>query len=215
MKPTTVRAHRELLDRYDGSYIGRFRLWHSVKTLNIAITDENGNNFQKSPLKLKNVNIDSCSCPISLTNFRHTVGSKPLDQISKDFANFADFSYSENGDLVKSRFTQNPRASSLCHYVIKNQELFRKCYGEYIGFNMFSDAILLSILRRIRLPDVELWMNLGDWPQQKLADKNAMVVSWCGHDDFADIVVPTYDVVEGTIEMMSKVTRDQFSVGYI
>ena len=108
---------------------------------------------------------------------------------------------------------------------------------------MFSDSILLSLLRRIKLPDVEFWMNLGDWPHQKIKGKDrqglkmgrdqsrlrkglglipagsfptlgrlALIVSWCGHIDTADIVVPTYDVMEGTVDMMSRVTRDQFSV---
>lgn len=75
-----------------------------------------------------------------------------------------------------------------------------------------SDSLLKSLVRRINLPDVEFWMNLGDWPHQKLTSHGqlAMIVSWCGHVDMADIVVPTYDVIEGTVDMMTRVTRDQF-----
>ena len=136
-----------------------------------------------------------------------------FDQINRDFARFDSRSFHENNKLVKDRFTKNPGATSFCHYVIKNQNLFRKCYGDHVGFNMFSDSILKSILRRIKIPDVEFWMNLGDWPHQKLtSQKLAMIVSWCGHQDMADIVVPTYDVIEGTVDMMTRVTRDQFSV---
>ena len=78
---------------------------------------------------------------------------------------------------------------------------------------MFSDSVLLSLLRRVKVPDVEFWMNLGDWPHQKLGvtDELGLIVSWCGHSDFADVVVPTYEVMEGTLEMMHRVTRDQFS----
>ena len=34
----------------------------------------------------------------------------------------------------------------------------------------------------------------------------------CGHEDFSDIVVPTYDVLDGTLDMMSRVTKEQFAV---
>ena len=45
---------------------------------------------------------------------------------------------------------------------------------------LYSDSTLLSLSRRLRLPDTEFWMNLGDWPHQKVKshDKLAMIISW-------------------------------------
>ena len=38
------------------------------------------------------------------------------------------------------------------------------------------------------------------------------IFSWCGSDDTADIVLPTYDLTEATLEMMGRVSLDILSV---
>ena len=44
---------------------------------------------------------------------------------------------------------------------------------------MFSDAILLSVVGKVRLPDFEFVINLGDWPLEKKKGKDALpIVSW-------------------------------------
>nr|KAG5708979.1 hypothetical protein BaRGS_004618 [Batillaria attramentaria] len=66
----------------------------------------------------------------------------------------------------------------------------------------------------VRLPDVEFFVNLGDWPleQQKPEDGAIPIVSWCGSDSTLDIIIPTYDITEATLEMLGRVTLDIFSV---
>lgn len=56
------------------------------------------------------------------------------------------------------------------------------------------------------LPDMELVSNLGDWPlEQKPVDQNPIpIFSWCGSDSTRDIVMPTYDITEATLEMMGR-----------
>jgi hypothetical protein len=70
---------------------------------------------------------------------------------------------------------------------------------------MFMDNILLSLSRKTRLPDTEFLINLGDWP---LIKKNVKPVipmfSWCGSHQTADIVMPTYDITEATLECMGR-----------
>ena len=70
---------------------------------------------------------------------------------------------------------------------------------------MFMDNILLSLSRKTRLPDTEFLINLGDWP---LIKKNVQPVipmfSWCGSHQTADIVMPTYDITEATLECMGR-----------
>lgn len=69
---------------------------------------------------------------------------------------------------------------------------------------MFSDNILLFLARKVKLPDMELVINLGDWPLVNKASEPLPVFSWCGSDETMDIVMPTYDITESTIENMGR-----------
>ncbi|KRT79509.1 hypothetical protein AMK59_7400, partial [Oryctes borbonicus] len=104
-----------------------------------------------------------------------------------------------------------PGSISLCHYIIKDNSIYRKCYGKYTGFKMFMDSILLSLAKVVTLPDVEFFVNLGDWPLSSLAAKYP-IFSWCGSRDSFDIVMPTYDITESSLENLGRVTLDMLSV---
>lgn len=70
---------------------------------------------------------------------------------------------------------------------------------------MFMDNILLSLARKAVLPDMEFLMNLGDWPLIKKSEKPIIpMFSWCGSISTADIVLPTYDITEATLECMGR-----------
>lgn len=97
-----------------------------------------------------------------------------------------------------------PESTSFCHYVIKDNEVYRNCYGKHVGFNMFSDNILLSLTRKVKFPDIELVINLGDWPLVHKSDDIVPIFSWCGNSDNYDIVMPTYDLTESTLENMGR-----------
>lgn len=68
----------------------------------------------------------------------------------------------------------------------------------------------------MRLPDVEFFINVGDWPleNRKVTDVPGPlpIVSWCGSADTRDIVLPTYDVTHSTLETMRGVSIDVLSV---
>lgn len=68
---------------------------------------------------------------------------------------------------------------------------------------MFMDNILLSITRKVVLPDVEFFVNLGDWPLVSESHKFP-IFSWCGSTDKRDIIMPTYDICESTLENMGR-----------
>lgn len=97
-----------------------------------------------------------------------------------------------------------PESTSFCHYVIKDNKIYRDCYGKHVGFNMFSDNILLFLTRKVVLPDMELVINLGDWPLVSKLSEALPVFSWCGSNDTTDILMPTYDITESTIENMGR-----------
>lgn len=59
---------------------------------------------------------------------------------------------------------------------------------------------------QVRLPDVEFFVNLGDWPLEKgrTSEKLHPIFSWCGSNDTRDIVMPTYDLTESILETMGR-----------
>lgn len=66
------------------------------------------------------------------------------------------------------------------------------------------------------MPDVEFYINVGDWPMEnrKVSDKPGPVpiISWCGSTDTRDIILPTYDITHSSLEAMRGVTNDLLSV---
>jgi len=56
------------------------------------------------------------------------------------------------------------------------------------------------------LPDIEFVSNLGDWPleHKHVNDDPLPILSWCGSDGTRDIVMPTYDVTESTLETLGR-----------
>lgn len=70
---------------------------------------------------------------------------------------------------------------------------------------MFVDAILTSLARKVLLPDIEMFVNLGDWPLSHLNTGNVFpLFSWCGSHSTSDIVMPTYDITESSLEAMGR-----------
>ena len=62
---------------------------------------------------------------------------------------------------------------------------------------------------QVKLPDFEFFSNLGDWPleDRKLNENPLPIFSWCGSDETRDIVMPTYDVTESTLETMGRLVE--------
>jgi len=53
---------------------------------------------------------------------------------------------------------------------------------------------------------MEFVSNLGDWPLEfKPVTENPLpILSWCGSDETRDIVMPTYDITESTLETLGR-----------
>lgn len=66
------------------------------------------------------------------------------------------------------------------------------------------DTILLSLARKVVLPEIEFFVNLGDWPLVPDTDPIYPIFSWCGSDSTKDIVMPTYDITESSLEAMGR-----------
>lgn len=123
--------------------------------------------------------------------------------ILEDLKPFKNVNMQNNMKKILAKY-HLPESTSFCHYVVKNNEVYRKCYGKHVGFNMFADNILLFLGRKVVLPDIELVINLGDWPLVRSNGEIVPIFSWCGSDDTSDIVMPTYDITESTLENMGR-----------
>ncbi|XP_065578859.1 protein O-glucosyltransferase 2-like [Artemia franciscana] len=214
-KNLPCRAWTQVLNRKDGIYIVRYKLYNTCIDVAIHLQADGKPLALHQPWSPSGTLLcDDCNCP-----------NESLEAWLKDLACPAHFDQVKNDlklfqavdmDLVLNEATKRfnvPGAYSFCNYVVKDNEVYRKCYGKHVGFNIFMDAILLSLLRKVRLPDMELIVNLGDWPLVKPQFKPIIpVFSWCGSNDTVDIVMPTYDITQSTLEMMSRVTLDMLSV---
>ncbi|XP_053482642.1 protein O-glucosyltransferase 2 [Ictalurus furcatus] len=203
----------QVLDRQDGSFLVRYRMYASYTDLSIQILLKN-KHVAKSPYILKGpVYHESCNCPEPSGALweKHMHCPSSFSQIQYDLSFFPKVDLERNAHEIPQRFGQR---QSLCHYTIKNNQVYIKTHGEHVGFRIFMDAFLLSLTRKVRLPDVEFFVNLGDWPLEKrrTSEKLHPIFSWCGSNDTRDIVMPTYDLTESILETMGRVSLDMMSV---
>ncbi|CAL1538654.1 unnamed protein product [Lymnaea stagnalis] len=209
-----LRVWTQVLDRHDGSYIARYRLYNTASDLQINV-QYNGKHIASSPYRLRgNVYHETCDCPHqSAEEWAQAVGCPATyPQIQQDLQHFRSVDMTKVAKEAVERFNQRGQ-HSLCHYKVIANKVSRKCYGDHVGFKMFGDAILLSLSRKMFLPDFEFFLNLGDWPlEDRRPDQNPLpIFSWCGSEGTRDIVLPTYDITEATLEMMGRISLDMFS----
>lgn len=212
------RVYLEQLDRRDGSYIIRYKVPYTCHDVQIHIQYK-GQHVGESPYKVNRpIYSDKCNCPEArMDDWLHANECpETFEQIDNDLKAFRAVNFTAIRSKLLDKFN-HPGSISLCNYVIKSNRIYRKCYGQHVGFNMFSDAILTALVRRVRLPDTEFFVNLGDWPLVKKGGVSRThgpypIFSWCGSDDTFDIVMPTYDITESTLEAMHRVTLDILSV---
>ncbi|XP_042666365.1 protein O-glucosyltransferase 2 [Centrocercus urophasianus] len=208
-----TRVGVQVLDRKDGSFIVRYRMYASYKSLKIEIKTKD-KHVAKSPYILKGpVYHENCDCPQEESSVWLEEMNCPqvFPQIQRDLANFPVVDPDKIAIEIPQRFGQR---QSLCHYTIKDNEVYIKTYGEHVGFRIFMDAILLSLTRKVKMPDVEFFVNLGDWPLEKKKPPQNLhpIFSWCGSSESKDIVMPTYDLTDSVLETMGRVSLDMMSV---
>ncbi|KAM4562076.1 protein O-glucosyltransferase 2 [Fundulus diaphanus] len=208
-----TRIWIQVLDRRDGSFLVRYRLYATYTDLHIHVLLE-ARHVAKSPYVLKGaVYHEGCDCPqpSGAVWEKQMHCPESFAQITRDLSLYAGVDPDQNSQEIPKRFGLR---QSLCHYTIRENKVYVKTFGEHVGFRIFMDAILLSLTRKVRLPDVEFFVNLGDWPleKRKPTDKLHPIFSWCGSNTTRDIVMPTYDLTESVLETMGRVSLDMMSV---
>ncbi|KAJ8681052.1 hypothetical protein QAD02_016839 [Eretmocerus hayati] len=210
---TQCRIWSEILDCKDGSFILRYNIYNTCFDLKIEIKIKGKALHLKQATFKGPVYEEECYCPSpsfeTWSNQNHC--PEEYSQILQDLEPFPSVDFDILRDKIISRYNK-PHSVSICHYVIKSNEVYRSCYGEHVGFKTFVDKILLSLTRKMVLPDVEFFMNLGDWPLVQKSQELYPIISWCGSDDSMDIVVPTYEITQSSIEAMGSVSLDMLSV---
>ncbi|XP_077372440.1 protein O-glucosyltransferase 3 isoform X1 [Festucalex cinctus] len=202
------------LDRGDGSFMVRYRLYNTAPTgLKVEIFHHEAA-VAKSPYIIPGpVHHEYCDCPEPDAATWQNAMQCPLNepQIEADFKSFPTINLQHLREQGPQRFANR---GGIIHYAIINNRLFRRTLGKYTDFKMFSDEMLLSLTRKVRVPDVEFYINVGDWPlETRSADANPVpILSWCGSTDSRDIVLPTYEVTRSTLESMRGVTNDLLSI---
>lgn len=199
-----VRTERFYLGR--GLLLYQYRVYSDYESLTISVTYD-GRHVAKSPYTVRNVLHEDCACPLRsakewLQDFQCP---KSDTQIRSDLKPFVKGGvnvtglYERGGEL----FSRN----SFIHYSVVDNKLYAQKFGSITGFKFLSDMILLSIVNKVRLPDMELLVNLGDWPLNVVARQEPFpVFSWCGSDATRDIIWPTWDLMKSTIMGMDRVT---------
>ncbi|XP_059786385.1 protein O-glucosyltransferase 3 isoform X1 [Balaenoptera ricei] len=213
-----VRIHvPKPLDRNDGTFLMRYRMYETVSEglkIEVLYGDEH---VAQSPYILKGpVYHEYCECPEEDPQTWQKTLSCPAKepQIAKDFASFPSINLQQMLNEVPERF--GDERGAIVHYTILSNLIYRRSLGKYTDFKMFSDEILLSLARKVLLPDLEFYVNLGDWPleHRKVNETPGPlpIISWCGSLDSRDVILPTYDITHSTLEAMRGVTNDLLSI---
>ncbi|XP_026325744.1 KDEL motif-containing protein 1-like isoform X2 [Hyposmocoma kahamanoa] len=207
-KDNHCRVWVNKLDRKDGTFIVRYKMYETCYDVSINVYYKS-KHIKGSPLTFS----DQCNCPEKnfnkwLQDFGCPASYEQIDHALKPFSKV---DMEQEIKKIIKKF-HRPESTSFCHYIIKDNQVYRDCYGKHVGFNMFADNILLFMSRKVNMPDMELVINLGDWPLVQKGSKELPVFSWCGNHDTIDIVMPTYDITESALENMGRVTLDTLSV---
>ncbi|XP_053175285.1 protein O-glucosyltransferase 3 [Scomber japonicus] len=204
------------LDRGDGSFLVRYRLYGTaLRGLTVQVLHQDAA-VAKSPYTVPGpVYHEYCDCPEADASVWQSVMQCPAEepQMLADFKSFPAVDLQQLRQEVPPRFANR---GGIIHYAIIDNQLYRRTLGKYTDFKMFSDEILLSLTRKVRVPDVEFYVNVGDWPlETRRADSSpgpVPIFSWCGSTETRDIVLPTYEVTHSTLETMRGVTNDLLSI---
>ncbi|XP_059060520.1 protein O-glucosyltransferase 2-like [Achroia grisella] len=212
-KQSYCRIWVNKLNRRDGTFIVRYKVYDTCNDLSISLYYKS-KHISGSPFTIMGpIQPDPCHCPEQNfdTWLKQYGCPKTYDKVTHSLKLHNQVNMKTKLRKIIDRF-HKPESVSFCHYVVKDNEVYRNCYGKHVGFNMFSDNILLFLARKVILPDMELVINLGDWPLVRKDTEPLPIFSWCGADDTVDIIMPTYDITESTVENMGRVTLDTLSV---
>lgn len=195
-------------DLKNGTHLVTVRFFRSYQFLYLQIF-ANDEEIEQSPIFLNKPITDSeCNCPQSYARWRLNLQcpTVPLNN-----TNLMKYYTSINITHLYERATAKFQHSALVHYVIKNNKIYRRTFGLYTDFKMFSDEALIYLTKKYQMSNTEFFMNLGDWPQEFDLTNPIPIISWCGSNQTADIIIPTYDIMRAVLHGMYRQELDILS----
>lgn len=142
----SVHSYRKVDDLQDGTYLFRFRLYESVKDLQLFIRF--GNEDIEHVIK-GYMYSDGCYCPeTNLTQWFDSFDcSESSSQLREDLKFFDKIDMKQVLEKAKIKYFQHTKSYALCHYVIKNNK---------VNQNFIKQIYSLFLSRIIDLPKM-LW----------------------------------------------------------
>uniref|UniRef100_UPI003AAF6B5C protein O-glucosyltransferase 3 isoform X3 n=1 Tax=Centroberyx gerrardi TaxID=166262 RepID=UPI003AAF6B5C len=136
------------LDRGDGSFLVRYRLYGStLKGLKVEVLHQDAA-VAKSPYTLQGpVYHEYCDCPEPDASTWESVMRCPAEepQVLEDLSSFPSVDLERLRQEVPRRFANR---GGLIHYAVIDNQVYRRSLGKYTDFKMFSDEMLLSLTRK-------------------------------------------------------------------
>ena len=147
-----------------------------------------------------------CSCPEPIPDFKDKYKCPAeFPTLQKAFEPFKEIDLDR---LLVNGEPQKFYSRSAMYYVIKDQKLYRKSLSTMDGFKGMAESMLLSLLRKVKLPDVEFVFDLGDWPTKQEGDNPVPVFGWCASVNSPDIPLPTWDQIKHMMIGMGRARGD-------
>ncbi|XP_071391361.1 protein O-glucosyltransferase 3 isoform X3 [Centroberyx affinis] len=138
------------LDRGDGSFLVRYRLYGStLEGLKVEVLHRDAA-VAKSPYTLQGpVYHEYCDCPEPDASTWESVLRCPAEepQVLEDLSSFPSVDLERLRQEVPRRFANR---GGLIHYAVIDNQVYRRSLGKYTDFKMFSDEMLLSLTRKYK-----------------------------------------------------------------
>jgi len=184
-------------DRGDGSYSVIY--WFQSEPSKILITVKYKNKLA-GKFMVTGLTSDGCHCPLptyaAVTDAFDCMAEEP--QLANDLEPFRETGITEEVILAAVPDLITRPNTAIVHYVIKDQQLYRQCWG-LCGYTGMTDNFFSTVMKRWVVPDVEFIFNLGDWPLANGNRSHFPLFSWCKDDVSNDILLPTYKIMKGTL----------------
>lgn len=204
-----VKIDKELGFKFDGSIIFRYRLRGSAPNGLIINVKHKKKQVLRHIISTP-IYDESCNCPSSSSDFYKEFDCPSyFDQLTEDFSRFTKIDLDRlYTDGKAKKWAGGGHGEATAHVVIKDQELYYEDFGTIMGFRPFMTSMFLSLLRKVRLPDVEFIFNLGDWPLEENYDDPQPILTWCGSTNTTDIAMPTWEQTKSTRHALFRERKD-------
>eukprot|EP00897_Mesotaenium_endlicherianum_P003277 jgi/Mesen1/2978/ME000176S02028 len=146
---------------------------------------------------------DASFCPEPMVNFesRYRCKAEDADRIRQAIGRWQD------GSVTEEMYDSIGAQGNLLHYAIINNTLYRRFATDNIPYRQILEKVLLSVLRKVKLPDAEFAYGGSDGGTSPLSYDGPPVLAFSKGDLNVDILIPSGylmgDLLSGNFIKMS------------